>query len=119
MQVTGRVLIKSGGQVQPSKAGAKLSYVPSSGIGKREMVTSDRAVEGYKESIEAPTISATFVHSAAISLDALWAVKDQTITFATDTGKSFVMSGGTATKALELGSGDLSVEFGGTGMQEV
>jgi hypothetical protein len=114
-QVTGRVFIKIKGRTYPSKEGAKLNFA---GI-TRDMVTSDVKVEGYKEKIEAPSVSCTFVHSASLSLADIRNIVDETLSYTTDTGRSYVLSGACCTKALELASGDLSVEFGAIDCVEV
>lgn len=111
-QVTGRVYIKINGQSQPSKKGASLTYQGPNNI-TREMVVSDRNVEGYAESIKAPEISATFVHSALVSLENLSGIVDQTITFTTDTNISFIIRGGTQTGEIKLADGEVSVTFSG------
>jgi hypothetical protein len=108
-QVTGRVFIKLNGQVQPSKEGAKLMYAP--GNIEREPVTSDRGVEGFKEKIVAPTVEATFTHSAALDIDAIHNAKDTTLTYQTDTGVSYILRGAFSTSAPTLATGEVSFKF--------
>jgi hypothetical protein len=115
-QVTGRVFIKLGGQVQPSKEGAKLTYAPGN-IG-REMVASDRAVEGWKGKIVSPTVEATFIHSAALNIDDIHSATDQTLTFQTDTGVSYIVRGAVSLDPPTLTGGEVSFKFGGISVEQ-
>lgn len=115
-QVTGRVFIKINGVTMPSKDGAKLTYTGPGAI-TRDMVVSDRAVEGYKEKVEAPMVEATFIHSPSLDMQALSNFKDGTLTFQTDTNITFIMQGATTLDAITLGGGEVSAKFGATNCQ--
>lgn len=109
-QVTGRVFIKWNGQRLPSKAGASLSYAP--GNITRQMEVSDRQVEGFSQKLEAPTVDATFVHSASFDIDAIHAASDSTLVFETDTGLAYILRGAVSLSAPKLSGGEVSFQFG-------
>lgn len=106
-QVTGRVYITVAGKRLRSKEGAKLKYSDFS----REGVTADTGVAGYKEKTEVPEVECTIIHAADVSLKEIGAIKSATISFDTDTGKSFVLTEAWVMGALELGGGEVSVKF--------
>lgn len=109
-QVTGRVFIKWGGQRLPSKAGASLTYAP--GNITRQMEVSDRAVEGYSEKLDPPTVDASFTDSAAFDANAIHAATDTVLTFETDTGKAYILRGAVSLDAPSFSSGEWKFKFG-------
>jgi len=109
-QYTGRVFIKWGGQLMASKEGASLTYAPGNIV--RQMVISDRAVEGWQGKIEAPMVEATFVHSASLDIDSIHNAIDQVLTFETDTAVSYILRQAVSLDAPKLSNGEVSFKFG-------
>jgi len=114
-QVTGRVFVTVSGKRLASKPGATLKF----GTVKREMVTSDNGVAGYKESVEAPGLECTLIHGADTSLTELQAIVAGSASFDTDSGKSFVLSGVVCLDALSLADGEVKIAFGAMDCKEV
>lgn len=113
-QVTGRVFITVAGKRLSSKSGATLKY---SNV-KREMVSADHGVAGYKEATEAPGMECTIIHNAETSLAEIQAITTASASFDTDTGKSFVLSGVCCLDALSLADGEVKVTFGAMDCKE-
>lgn len=114
-QVTGRVFITVAGKRIASKEGAKLKY----GGVKREGVTADSGVVGYKEAPEIPGVECTVVHTSDVSIAEFQAMTNASISFDTDTGRSYVLSGAWCEGAMELASGELGLNFGALDCREV
>lgn len=114
-QVTGRVFITVNGKRIASKEGAKLKY----GGVKREGVAADTGPVGFKESVEIPGVECTVVHTADFSLSEFQAITAASLSFDTDSGKSFVLSGAWCAGALELGGGEVGLHFGALSCKEV
>lgn len=114
-QVTGRVFITLGGKRLASKEGAKLIY----GGVERETVIADTGVVGYQEKVSAPGVECTIAHTPDVSLDELSNTNDATLSFDTDSGKSFVLSNAWLAKPLELEKGEVKLTFGALSCKEV
>lgn len=107
-QVTNKVLIYLNGVLYESKNGATLN---TGGI-TREAIVSDNKVIGPSESIEAPSVEATFIHTADVSLQALNDFKG-TITFQMDTGITWVIQDAWSAGNAKLSKGEITVTFHG------
>ncbi|HXG47686.1 MAG TPA: phage tail tube protein [Methylomirabilota bacterium] len=116
MQITGRVYVKVDGDLLRSKQGAKLMY----GGVRREAVIGNQ-VDGFTEEAVAPEVECTISHAADTSLAKLAAIKDATLTFETDTGKTFVLRGAFLTDPPELtgGQGEVPLKFSAISCEEV
>lgn len=117
MQVTGICYIRINGSLLRSKEGAKLNNV---GGKEREEVVG-HSVYGYTEKVVAPSIEATLADTKDLSLKALHDTTDATLTFETDTGKTYVLSHAWCTSAIALtaGQGDVEVKFTGMNIEEM
>ena len=115
-QVTGRVYIKVDGALLRSKDGAKLMF----GGVEREAVVGNM-VHGYTEKVSAPTVECTISHMGDTSLKSLAALTNSTLTFETDTGKSYVVRNAWLNTPPELtgGSGEVSLKFTGISCEEM
>jgi len=115
-QVTGRVFITVGGKRLASKPGAKLKY----GGAPREGVSADSGVVGFREGAPViPGVECEIEHTADLSLATFQAMTAESISFDTDTGKSFVLSGAWCEGGLELASGAFGLKFGALDCKEV
>lgn len=114
-QVTGRVFITVAGKRIASKEGAKLMF----GGVERETVIADSGVVGFSEKNVAPGVECTIVHTAATSLAEFQAMTAVSISFDTDTGKSFVLSGAWCANVIELEKGEVKLTFGALDCKEV
>lgn len=116
-QVTGRIFIKIDGELQRSKPGASLTF----GGKTREPVVGDDSVHGFKEVLAAPLIEATFSDTAQLSLKKIADITDATITFETDTGKTYIVrnawQNGDPPKLTGDG-GEVAVQFAGISCEE-
>lgn len=114
-QLTGRVTVTVAGKRLGSKEGAKLGY----GNPSRTAVTGDSGVLGFTEKTEVPYVECTIAHGEKVSLKELADIKDATISFDTDTKKSFVLSGAWCAKSLELDKGEVALRFEAMSCEEV
>jgi hypothetical protein len=116
-QVTGRCWLYVDGLLVRSKEGAKLTGV---GLTERTAIVGPQ-VWGYAEKTVPPTVEATLAHTADLSLAALGQIVDATITFETDTGRTFVLRHAWAQSAPDLtaGEGDVSMTFAGMSIEEL
>ena len=106
--ITGRAFISLGGQRLRSKEGAELD---PGGI-EREAVASDSGVDGHTEKVSAPNVSFKMSHTSETKIMDIHAYKG-TLTFETDTGRVYTVTGAFSKKAPKLVKGELSCEFGG------
>lgn len=107
MQVTGKVYITVRGQRLRSKEGAKLE----TGGAQREAAISDSGVDGFTEAITAPRVEFTLNHTADISLADIHSVRDETLTYETDTGRSFTLSNAWSSVPPSMQKGEVSCVF--------
>jgi hypothetical protein len=115
MQLTGRAFITVAGKRLGSKDGAKLGY----GNPERTGETGDSGVLGYREKTTIPFVECVIPHKADVSLKELAGITDATISFDTDTKKSFVLRGAWCAKPLEIDKGDISLRFEALNCEEV
>jgi len=115
MQLTGRVFITVKGKRLRSKEGSTLKYSDFS----REGVTADTGVAGFTEKTEIPGVECVIAHAADISLAEFQAIKDETVSFDTDTGRSFVLSPAWTAGALELSKGEVKLTLQAMKCEEV
>lgn len=113
-QVFGRAFITVGGKRYNTKEGASLKF----GGVSREAVVGDAGVAGYQEKLEAPQVECTIIHTADISLKVIQDIKDATISFDTDNGKSFVMTEAFSGPAPELSRDGIKATFFGLDCKE-
>lgn len=114
-QVTGRAIITAAGKRLATREGATLRPSTIS----RQGEVADTGVVGYSEKTEIPEIECTIVHTADVSLKEIEDITNATITFDTDTGKSFVLSEAWCTGALSLSKGEVSARFQAIDCKEV
>ncbi len=108
-QVTGRVFVSVDGSRLASKEGAKLDF----GGVSRTGVAGDSGVHGYTEKTEIPFIECTISHKADTDLSALAAFNNESVTFQTDTGQTYMLRSAWLAKAPELSKGEVSLRFEG------
>lgn len=114
-QVFGRAFITVAGKRYNTKEGASLKF---GGI-SREPVIGDAGVAGPQEKLEAPQVDCTIIHTANISLKEIQSIKDATISFDTDNGKSFVITDAFNGPAPELSRDGIKATFYGSQCEEV
>jgi hypothetical protein len=108
-QVTGRVFITVNGVRQQSKEGAKLNM----GGVARDDVVGDSGVHGYSEKTVAPSIECTISHKANTDMVAIANWANETATFQTDTGQTFLLRNAWLSKPPELSKGEISLHLSG------
>lgn len=107
-QVTGRIFIALNGQSIRSKEGASLEV----GGVDREAQTSDSGVDGYAEKVVPPKVECKVNHTADTSVTAFRDFKDGTLTFQTDTGRIFTLTGAWCATPPKMDKGEISLTFG-------
>ena len=115
MQLTGRAFITVRGKRLRSKEGSTLKYSDIS----REGQVADTGVAGFIEKVEIPGVECVIAHAADISLAEFQAIKDETISFDTDTGRSFVLSEAWCAGGIELSKGEVKLTFQAVKCEEV
>jgi len=112
---TGRAFITVAGKRLASKEGAKL------GLGNMERTADlgDSGVLGYKEKPTVPFVECTIAHNADTSLQEFADMVDVTVSFDTDTKRSFVLRNAWNAKALEMDKGEVSLRFEAMSCEEV
>lgn len=115
MQVTGKAFITAKGKRLASREGASLKY----GGVERTGEMADTGVVGYSEKNVIPEIECSIVHTGKTSLAELMTIKDDTVMFDTDTGKSFILSNAWCTGGLELSKSEVKVKFQGLSCKEI
>lgn len=108
-QVTGRVFITVNGARLASKEGAKLDM----GGVTRTGVAGDSGVHGYSEKTEIPFIECTISHKADTDMVALAAWANESATFQTDTGQTYLLRNAWLAKPPELSKGEISLRLEG------
>lgn len=106
-QVTGRAFISLNGVRLRSQPGATLNP----GGFNRETKIGDVQIDGYSESIAAPSVECTIHHKADTSLTELANMRDVPLTFETDTGKVFLLRGAWCANPPSLSSGNVPLRF--------
>lgn len=101
-QITGRAFIRVNGRQLKSRPGATMKL----GGFNRTPVIGDDGVHGYTEEVVAPEISCTISHDEKTSLTDIANSTNDSVTFETDSGKTFVMSGSFLTAPPELNGQD-------------
>ena len=117
MQLTGRAYIKLNGILQRSQNGAKLMF----GNDEKTTVIGDNGVQGYTSKPGEPKVEATFSHGADTSLTEL-ANFSGSVTFETDTGKTYILRDSWLANSLELTANEnaeLPCVFAGISCEEV
>lgn len=116
-QITGRAFISINGSRLKSRPGATLNL----GGFNRESQLGDDGVHGYKEAVAAPSVSLTISHDKDVSLKDLADATDVSITFETDTGRTYIMSPSWLTAPPELNSqeGTIPLTYEGMSAEEV
>lgn len=115
MHLTGRAFITMKGKRLRTREGATLKF----GGLAREGQTADTGVAGYSEKVVIPRVECTIIHAADVSLKEIADINDETISFDTDTGRSFVLTGSWCADAPELSKGDVKTAFEAIKCEEV
>lgn len=113
--LTGRSFITVGGKRLASKPGAKLGF----GNLERTAEVVDSGVAGYREKPTVPYVECTIPHDAGTSLREFADMVDTTVSFDTDSKRSFVLRNAWTAKSLELDGGDLALRFEGMSCEEI
>ncbi len=113
-QVFGRAFITVAGKRFNTKEGASLKF----GGVSREAVIGDGGVAGHQEKLEAPQVDCAIIHTADISLKEIQDIKDATISFDTDNGKSFVITNAFSGPVPELSRDGVKATFIGDQCKE-
>jgi len=108
-QYTGRVVISISGQRYRSKEGATLDM----GGVAREPALSDSGVDGFVERFTQPVVDFTLNHNGEISLSTLQAMKNETLTYETDTGRIFTIREAWNATPPKMTKGEVTLQFMG------
>lgn len=113
--LTGRAFISVGGKRLASKEGAKLDI----GAMERTGESGDSGVLGYKEKTGLPFVECTIAHSAETSLQEFADMVDVTLSFDTDTKRSFVLRNAWRAGKVGMDKGDVALRFEAMSCEEV
>lgn len=113
--LTGRATITAGGRRLPSKEGAKLGL----GNVKRSAEMGDAGVLGYKEAPTVPYVECTVEHSRDMSVQEFANMVDVTVSFDTDSGRSFVLRNAWQANELVMDKGQISLRFEAISCEEI
>jgi hypothetical protein len=114
-QNTGRAYITVAGKRLASKEGAKLGF----GNLERTADMGDAGVLGYTEKPTVPFVECTIAHNADTSLQEFADMVDVTVSFDTDSGRSYVLRNAWNAKALEMDKGAVALRFECMSCEEV
>ncbi len=112
---TGRAFVTVAGKRLASKEGAKLGF----GNMERTADMGDAGVLGYKEKPSVPYVECTISHNADTSLQELADIVDATVSFDTDTKRSYVLRNAWCAKVLEMDKGEVVLRFEAMSCEEV
>ena len=113
--LSGRATIVAGGKRLASKPGAKINI----GNLERTGEIGDSGVLGYIEKVTVPFVECTIAHSASTSLQEYADMTDVTVSFETDTKKSFVLRNAWNATVIEMTNGEVALRFEGMSCEEV
>lgn len=114
-QLTGRAFISAGGKRLASKEGAKIDI----GAIERTGEVGDGGVLGYKEKPTLPYVECTIEHDANTSLQEFADMVDVTVSFDTDTKRSFVLRNAWRAGPIAMDKGTVALRFEGMSCEEV
>lgn len=114
-QLTGRSFIAVAGRRLASKPGAKIGF----GNLERKAEIVDSGVAGYRETPTVPYVECVIPHDSNVSMREFADMVDVTVSFDTDSKRSFVLRNAWLAKSLELDGGDVSLRFEGMSCEEV
>jgi len=116
-QITGRAFIRVNGSQLKSRPGATLKL----GGFNRNVVNGDDGPHGYTEEVVNPEISCTISHDKNTSLTELAKSTNDSVTFETDSGKTYIMSGSFLTAPPELNGqdGGVGLTYAGLSIEEL
>lgn len=113
-QFAGRAKIRVDGKEYRTLDGASLN---AGGV-KRE-AKKGYEVYGYTEAVEEPTVECKIPLGREDSLIEINKIKDATVEFVTDIGKTYMMIGAWCSEPAKLSGGDVDVKFAGIECKEV
>lgn len=114
-QLTGKATVKVDGAELLTDVESSLNVGGSS----REAVLGPRGPQGYRETPEAPTLTTTVRHTGDTDLLSLGRITGATIIFETDTGDAYVMRRAFVTDTVEMGSGNIRLNFSAMGVERL
>jgi hypothetical protein len=108
-QATSRVFIKANGLLLRTKEGASIQ---GGGLVSEAVVTDSGFVD-HKDNIVASEVTATLVHNAETDMESLRLLKNVTLSYETDTGVGWAISGAFVTELGALSAGEFDITFNG------
>lgn len=115
--ISGRFWVSVNGAMLRTKTGIKVTGI--GGLERKAQVGPQ--VWGFSENAVAPTVEGTLADTADLSLVALNAIRDATVTVELDTGKVYVLAHAWCENATDLqdGEGSVSIKFCGMSCEEM
>ncbi len=115
-QVVGQVRIKADGQLLPTSGEATMNI----GGPNRENVPGDNEAGSFKETTAPARCEVSLLNKASVSLSAIRAIDNATITLETDTGKTWIMRNAYCAEAPSFGQdGKATCVFEGPPAEEM
>lgn len=101
-QVVGQAKIKVDGEIYPTDGSTTMNIGGTS----RESVSGDYEAGAFKEMTNPARCEVTLLYKSGLSLSAIRAIDDATITLETDTGKTWIMRNAYCADAIEFSGSD-------------
>jgi hypothetical protein len=114
-KVTGRATITAGGLTLETESGSTCQP----GGRKRTTVTSDQGVAGHTDEVSPARVECSIIHKAGMSIAAIEAMEDVTVSFVTDTNVVFTGTHMWCLGELKMSKGRISAVFEGPPMTEL
>lgn len=116
-RIAGVAYVKFDGRQLPIKGGWKVGYNKV----KREGVSGQDSVHGYKEMPQVPYLEGDVSTTRDVSLDVLLSITDATVTAELANGKTYVLRNAWTADSYEIESeeGKLKVRFEGMDIDEI
>jgi hypothetical protein len=114
-QLTGRAFIAAAGKRLASKEGAEIDI----GALERKGQVGDTGVLGYTETTTIPYVECTLHHNADMSLQEYADMVDVTVSFDTDSGRSFVLRNAWRAGTVKMSKGEVKLRFEAMSCEEV
>lgn len=114
-KLTGRAFITAAGKRLASKEGAEIDI----GAVERKGELGDVGVLGYTEKPTIPYVECTLHHNADTSLQEYADMVDVTVSFDTDSGRSFVLRNAWRAGNIKMSKGEVKLRFEGMSCEEI
>ena len=114
-QITGKATVK----VDGTELLTDLESTLNVGGVSREFILGPRGPQGHRETPEAPSLTTTVRHTDDTDLISLSRITNATVIFTTDTDDAYVLRRAAVTDTVEMGSGNIRLNWGAMGVERL